>query len=321
MPLTVIRRGRYYHVHGTHHGVKIRRSAKTTDRRVAEQVKESIEREIHAQVVLGKPRSVGFAEAVEAYLERGEDRFMIAVLDAFRDMPVDRITQADLDRKAREAYPDAKPSTLNRQFYTPAIAVLRYAARQGWCPMRDWDRPKQPEGRTDWRTPEEMERLIEAAPLHVERAVIVYLGTMLRASEGVRLDARDVASDGSQVTLWETKGGYARHVEPLTRAREELAGLPAGRVLRNARGDPWHAYDALNLALGRAAAKAGVAPLSLHVLRHTGATWRYALDPDLPRLQAAGGWKSVNLVMRYVHAATRDLPDRLRAHGWTFEHT
>lgn len=316
MPLKLKKRGRVWHAHGTVCGEAIRQSTKTTDRKRAEAIARRWEREIEDRHAYGVQHRMGFAEAAEAYLEHGEDRFMARVVAAFMDTPLRDIDQAALDRAARKAYPDAKPSTMNRQFYTPFIAVMNYAAEQGWRPQRKWRRPAQPEGRTDWRTPEDIEALIEAAPDHVGRAVIILAGTMMRATEAVALDARDVAGDGSRVTLWQTKGGYARSVEPLSRARQTLTALPPGPVLRQRDGLAWHAYDALNLALKRAAKAAGLPPLSCHVLRHTGATWRYALDPDLPRLMAAGGWKSPSMVFRYTHASSRDLADRLEAHGW-----
>lgn len=320
MPLRVIQRGDWYHVHGSHHGVTVRRAAKTTDRKQAEIVKEQIEREIFAQAVLGQERatSVGFAEAAAAYLEHGEERYMLKVVQAFRDRPIAEIRQNDLDQAAREAYPSVKPSTLNRQFYTPAIAVLRFAADQDWCAPRNWRRPAQPKGRTDWRTPEEMEAFINAAPWHVARNTIIYLSTMMRASEGVFLDARDVAQDGSKITLWEdsTKSGYSRSIEPLSRARPLLTDLE-GPAIKTDDGARYHAYDAINTAILRVCQAHGLPRFSLHVLRHTGATWRYALDPDLPRLMGYGGWRSLSMVQRYVHAATRDLSERLEHHGWT----
>ncbi len=315
MPLKVVQRGNWYHVHGTHHGVPVRQAAKTTDRAEAEHVRERIEREIYAQVVLGKSRAVGFAEAAGEYLEHGEDRFILPVIDAFKDRPVADLRQPDLDRAAREAFPNAQPSTRNRQFYTPFIAVMNYAARQGWCDRREWLRPKQPEGRTDWRTPEEMEAFIMAAPWPLARNVIIFLGTMMRATEGVELHAADCAGDGSEITLWETKGGYARKVEVLNRAQPLIADLE-GPVIRQADGTAYHAYDALNTAIRRVCDRNELRPFSLHVLRHTGATWRYALDRDLPRLQGNGGWRSLGMVQRYTHISTRDLPERLERHGW-----
>jgi integrase len=44
-----------------------------------------------------------------------------------------------------------------------------------------------------------------------------------------------------------------------------------------------------------------VPAFGVHVLRHTWASWRYALHPDPFLLQRAGGWSSVALVERYAH--------------------
>ena len=315
MPLKVIQRGNAYHIYGTHHGVAVRRSAKTTDRREAEAVREATERRIFEEQVLGKDRSRGFAEAVAAYLERGEDRFILKVLDAFQDTPLRSISQADLDRRAKQAYPTAKNSTLNRQFYTPFIAVMNYAARQGWCDVRPWERPKQPQGRTDWRTPEEIEAFLQAAPWHLARNVMIYVGTMMRASEGLGLHERDVSHDGTEITVWESKGGYSRKIEVLSRA-QPLLWSPRGQVVCDALGEPYGDHNALNKAIGRVCAANKLPRFSCHVLRHTGATWRQSLEGNLPRLMAIGGWRSLTMVQRYAHAATRDLPARLERYGW-----
>jgi len=87
-------------------------------------------------------------------------------------------------------------------------------------------------------------------------------------------------------------------------------------VFLNTRGQPWHAYDAINLALKRGCKKAEIRLISCHVLRHTWATWAYALHRDLQLLMNQGGWASPELAMRYMHAGTDDLADEVRAHDW-----
>lgn len=319
MPLRLVKRGRWYHIHGAVHGVAIRKAAGTTDRRIAEDVRAALERDIHARVVLGKAPETSFSDAAAGYLEAGGDpRFVLAVIDAFQDRPVTGLRQPDLDAAALKAYPAAAPSTRHRQFYTPFIAIMNYAADQGWCTPRRWRRPAPAQGRLDWRTPEEMEAFILAAPWHLARNVMIYLGTMMRASEGVNLDWRDAASDGAEITLWETKGGYARRTPVLARARALVADAEApGPVIRTDDGAPYHAYTALDRAIVRVCEARNLPRFSLHVLRHTGATWRYALDPDLPRLMSAGGWRSAQMALRYTHVSSRDLPARLEQHGWT----
>jgi len=48
--------------------------------------------------------------------------------------------------------------------------------------------------------------------------------------------------------------------------------------------------------------RAGLDPeLTPHDLRHTFASWHYALNRDLLALKVGGGWSSVALVERYAH--------------------
>ena len=57
-----------------------------------------------------------------------------------------------------------------------------------------------------------------------------------------------------------------------------------------------------NAALARDRCPAGVGmPGAPHALRHTWASWHYALHRDPLRLRAEGGWSSLALVERYAH--------------------
>lgn len=313
MPLKLAKRNGYWHITGSHKGVRIRRSTHTAHKRQAE---EELARTLEHINSGGQRRAVGFAEAAEAYLAHGSERYLLGPLDAFQDIPVKDIDQPMLDQAARRAYPNAAESTINRQFYTPAIAVLNFAARQNWCPARIWQRPSAPQGRLDWRSPEEMEAFILAAPWPVARNVIIYLGSMMRVSEGVALTRDDTSEDGVELSLWTTKANYPRKVEVLTRAAPLISDRDDGPVIRTSDGKAYHAYDAVNLSIRRVCEKHGLPHFSAHTLRHTGATWRYALDPDLPRLMAYGGWRTPAMAMRYTHVASRNLPDQLRAYGW-----
>jgi integrase len=253
----------------------------------------------------------------------GDGEFLTPIIHKFGEQDVRSLKQSDIDGLASDLYPDAKSSTRNRRVYTPFIAVMNYAARDGRCDDRRWHRPEQPQGRTDWRTPEEMERILDKLAPNAKRLAIFYLGTFCRATEAIDLDWRDISPAGQRATFWETKGGYARHVDLIPRVRENLPARPEAKPEEDARvfltdrdRAPWHGYDAMNLALGRACEAAKVKPLSCHVLRHTGATWRYALNKDLTELMKVGGWKTPTMVFRYVHAGTDDLAKAVQAHGW-----
>jgi integrase len=77
---------------------------------------------------------------------------------------------------------------------------------------------------------------------------------------------------------------------------------------------PVKPYRALVL---RVAQEKEVPMLHLHTLRHTWATWSYAVTRDITWVKEQGGWASADLVHRYMHSGTRDLGAVVQAHGWT----
>lgn len=322
MPLYIeARKSGIYRIRGSHHGVTVDRSANTRSRSAAEKVKEREERAIFEQVILGKAPPYSFAEAARDYQRGGGDgEFLEEIILEFATRDVRSLKQADIDTLAMKLYPDAKNSTRNRKVYTPFIAVMKYAANDERREDRRWRRPEQPQGRTDWRRPDEMERILDKLAPRARQLAIFYLGTFCRATEGIELDWQDVSPAAQRATFWETKGGYARHVDLIPKVRENLPQRPTdsqGRVFLTDRdAGAWHSYDAMNLALKRACKAAEATPLSCHTLRHTGATWRYAITRDLTELMKVGGWKSPSMVFRYVHAGTDDLADMLHAHKW-----
>lgn len=325
MPLYIEQRDSgIYRIRGSHHGVSVDRSARTRKASEAEKVKEREERRIFDQVILGKAPPYSFAQAALDYQQGGGDgEFLEDIIMEFGTRDVRTLKQADINALAVKLFPDGKPSTRNRKAYTPFIAVMKFAADDGRCDDRRWRRPEQPAGRTDWRTPEEMERILDKLAPRARKMAIFYLGTFCRASEAIELKWKDVSPAAQRVTFWETKGGYARHVDLIPRVRKALPQRSqddeAEVFLTDRDGTPWHGYDAMNLALKRACKAAKCRPLSCHTLRHTGATWRYALTRDLTELMKVGGWKTPSMVFRYVHAGTDDLAAMLRKHKWAVD--
>jgi integrase len=54
-------------------------------------------------------------------------------------------------------------------------------------------------------------------------------------------------------------------------------------------------------AFAGACHRAGIEDCHPHTCRHTFATWHYQTHRDLQRLMQIGGWKSIQMVMRYAH--------------------
>ena len=181
MPLKLIKRGSYWHLRGTVRGVPVRETTGCAERADAEEVRIKRESEIVERSIHGASATATFIEAAVMYLEAGgEARFVEPLTTFFGNAKLVRVDQAAIDRAAKALYPDTKPSTLNRQVYTPVGAILHFAAERGLCDWRKIRRPKQPTGRVRWLRPEEAERLIEACSPHLRPLVVFMLYTGAR---------------------------------------------------------------------------------------------------------------------------------------------
>lgn len=259
-----------------------------------------------------------FAEGALSYLENGGSRrFLEPIIKHFGTTPLSKIDQDAIDRGARKLYPDAADSTRDRQFYTPVSAVLKHAAKRGWCSVILLDRPASPPGRVRWLHPEEADRLIAASGDHFRPLVTFLFLTGARIGEALWLDWREVDLARRHVVFVDTKNGESRGVPLHPRVVAELANLPhrTGAVFRRpdglsyARhsGEPRGASDGIRKAFAGACRRAGIKNFTAHDCRHTWATWHYAANRDLGALQRLGGWKTIAMVMRYAHVNVDEL--------------
>ena len=146
-----------------------------------------------------------------------------------------------------------------------------------------------------------------------DRALLeVLYGSGLRASEAVGLDWRDVSLDQRQARVREGKGGKDRYV-PLSRptceiltALRSLTGAADGAVFRNARGHRLNVRS-VGRILQRALARAGLADINPHALRHSCATHLLDHGADLRSIQELLGHASLATTQRYTHVSLSQL--------------
>jgi len=322
MSLKLLRRpGRpHWYIHGTVRGVSVRESTRVTDRQTAEAIRARREWELTQRSVFGAEATAVFVEAAVSYLEAGgEGRFLSLIIAKIGSTPLAKIDQAFIDKVARELYPDAGPATLNRQAYTPILAVMNHAAKRKMCGRPSVERRKQPKGRVRWLTFDEAERLIDACSPHLRPLVTFLFGTGARASEALYLDWRDVDLARAHVTFVKTKNGEQRGVPLHGRVVEALRVLPHrhGAVFRTHKGRPYarrpHEGGQAMSAFKTACRRAGIEDFHPHDCRHTWATWHYTTNRDLIALMQLGGWKSEHMVLRYAHVNVSHLKTSLDA--------
>lgn len=337
MPLSVFRRkdtgtltigGRLKLPNGER--IRVRTRAASDSIELAREEAAALEARLLRDAWHGQRRGVrSFAEAVNSYLDMapraaGDQARLNRILAALGDVSLAAVDQAAVDQVCRRILrPGASPATVLRGVIAPIRAVMRHAHRRGWCDAPIFDVPRQPQGRTRYLLPAEAERLIDAAAPHVRPLLILLLATGARMAEAIELEWRDVDLAGARVIFWQTKSGARRVAMLPPRAVAALAALPhrEGAVFR------WQTTPPSNPKRKRAPARVrdyadrgretgghirtawkgairrgGLDPaLRPHDLRHTWASWHYALYRDLLLLKQTGGWSSVELVERYSH--------------------
>jgi integrase len=313
--LKVVKRPKspYWYLRGTVKGQSVEESTGTSDKALAEEIRAAREAELFKEAVYGKQSVVTFAHSVVDYLELGGDgRFLKPLLDHFGVTLLRHIDQDAIDRAAQKLLPKASNSTLNRQVYTPASAVLHHAARKGWCAVPILARPKQPKAVVRWIKPDEANRLIEACAPHLRPLVVFLLYSGARAGEALWLDWDNVDLKKRQVTFPKTKNGEPRSVPLHSRVVEELHKIDYrnGEVFRTPSGEPYtrpkgvadtSAGSRIGSAFSGACRRAGIKDFRVHDCRHTWASWHYQANRDLAKLQELGGWKTPTMVFRYAH--------------------
>jgi len=309
----------YWVIRGTLRGIRVEESTGTGDRRAAEEILIKREAELLEQSIHGRRATATFAAAALSYLEQGgSKRFMAPVIRHFGTTPLARIDQDALDHGAKKIYPNASPSTRNRQFYAIASSILHHAAKRGWCASPIIERPSTPPGRIRWLRIDEADSLIAACSDHLRPLVIFMLYTGARTGEALWLDWRDVDLSRAHVQFPKTKNGDARGVPLHPRAVAALANLKGrtGEVFRRPDGKPYSsprsvddtsAGTRIKTAFKAACRRAGIVDFHPHDCRHTWATWHFQENRDLGGLMKLGGWKSERMVMRYAHTNVGEL--------------
>lgn len=296
-----------YRIRGTYLGQYVDSTAGTPDRKKAGKVLAAVKDDIE-RGRFARKGPVTYADAATAYLDNGGDEtFLERLTEHFGVTPLHDIDQAAIDQAAMTLYPDATPATRNRQVYTPMSAILKHAGIDFAV-----KRPRGAQGqtRTEWCTPEQAERLLNAAE-KTDREFRVFLATLLytglRLSEGLSLECDRLELPEAFLYVPDTKNGEPRAVHLPPPLVAELTAHPRGL---DRRGEPlfrFHKNGHLYGLMRDTRKTAGLASVSFHTLRHTWATWmrRYA-GLDTKGLVGTGAWKDEKSAARYSHVVVTE---------------
>ena len=334
---------------GEGQAIRVRRRAGTNDPKLAAEEARLLEVEILRGAYHGERRAAKtFSEAALSYLKHeertiGTKALVRRLTQHFRDTPLDKINQEAVDRaRARVLRDGARSATVKRNLIVPLRAIMLHAAKRNWCSRPNFDLPAEPRGRTAFLMPDQVDALIEAAAPHLRPLLAFLVCTGCRIGEAFALQWPEVDLRGARVILWEgeTKGGSRRIVPLPPRAVATLASLPhrEGHVFRTQHGEAYRQSSKggggqIRGAWATACRKAGLPGAggararsdrsskaitfqpenTPHNLRHTWATWHYAVNKDLLRLMHDGGWSDMKLVVRYAHLMPAGMQDAINA--------
>ncbi len=297
---------------------RIRCSAGTTDRKLAQEYHDKLKADLWRQVKLGERPVRYWEEAAVRWIREGQhkrslhlDLGKIAFFDQkLKGTRLDAIT-ADLIYEIVDGGKESsKPGTKNR-YYALIRSILRRAEREwGWIDRAPFIRAHKEENAVvRWISREELERLVSELPKHLKPVVRFAVATGMRMRNITHLEWRQVDLERRIVTLYKTKNGKIQ-VVPLNQMAYDVVleqrGKHETRVFTYA-GKPFD--NANDLGFKEALKRAGIENFRFHDLRHTWASWMIQEGVAEGQLQELGGWKDRDMMRRYAHLAPTQLAE------------
>lgn len=314
--LKIERRGKkgIFQIIGKLRGRRVHQSTGTTSESHAEAARIQLEKQILDEDIYGKRVTAIFAEAVELYLDGGgRPRFVTPLNAHFGRWRMGDISQAEVLKFAKKQYPTAAPQTIERQVFTPLIAIWEVANEAGLCAPHEFRRPQKPERQpVAFARDEYVAQLLPACSLRLKAAVLLITFTGARASECCNLTSEDVDWEKRSALLRRTKNGKPRTVVLPAMAYQAMLPLKGTVGPLFGFGQRW----SLNQALERACKRAGLPRMTSHKIgRHAFAARHLRQGRTLKELQEAGGWSAKSLAMlaeTYGHLEQSHIDDMVR---------
>lgn len=337
-----------YRIRGTVRGIRVDESAGTDNRAAAEELRARREAELLDLAIHGRPAEkprtpadITFAEAFLSYVDapdRSNQEKLRAspLLDHFQETALGLIDQLAVDAYIRGRFkPGISAATINREVYTPITAIMR-----GVGYVVSFRRPKVRTPQVDYLTPDQADRLIQAAAPHLQPLLIFLLCTGCRMSEALNLQWSSVDLRSGRARIVNSKNGESRGIPLIPELVATLGNLPHrnGHVFRNHLGDPYaarvggggHIKTGWKAACRRAglyheAVIIGIktgkprkivkAMFSPHDLRHTFASWLTMRNVPIRTIQELLGHKDIKMTQRYSHLSPDHIAESVREIG------
>lgn len=300
-------------------GERIRRSAGTGSKALAQEYHDKLKAELWRIAKLGERPSRTWNDVVVRWLKEqshkatlDDDKAHLRWLDqhlggkpleAINRALVDRITQARIDEGVSNA-------TVNRMLEVLRAILRRCVNQWEWLDRAPFVRMlKEPTRRIRFLSRDEAARLLSELPAHLADMAAFSLATGLRRANvtGLQWSQVDLVRRVAWIHPDQAKARKAIAV-PLNSEAVVLIRKWLGKHATHVfafRGKP--ITQVSTKAWYGALERAGIEDFRWHDLRHTWASWHVQSGTPLFALQEMGGWESPEMVRRYAHLAADHL--------------
>ena len=337
--LTIRKRGRFWHCRGT---VKVGKETRIVDehstgcrkRSDAREYRDKLTGEIRQELLSGtsgRAKLMTFADAGLAYVNRPggvhrTDAWRIGQLNEHMgDYLISDIKKGW--RKFRERRCGVlAPATVER-FRKVAQAAINLLGEEHDFVAPKLKAIKVENKRVRFLSIEEQGRLLNSYAEHVRPIALSLCYQGLRTQEALQLQWENVNLQHQTLYIDRTKNGEPRTVPMHPRVLEALhtiaraAGAPSkGHVFLNRFGVPYadtrdYKYpggNPISKAHRTACKRAGVTDFRPHDWRHHWASWLVMNGVGLETVKKLGGWKTLDMVLRYAAVSVEHERDAIR---------
>lgn len=303
MPFKLYKRGDIWHYSGTVGGRRIRGSAKTSQKEIAQREAVERERREFKRLQDGPEAVLTFAQAAILYLQAEKPtRFVDLVGGYWKEKLVKNINSGTVRQAAIALLPNASGATRNRQVIVPTQAIINHAASMNLCrPLKverfPVERKVKEPATKEWIGA----FMAQASPQLGALACFMFL-TGARITEAVELRWKDIDLQGARALIRQTKVGAERrpHLPPMLVVA--LARIPSNRE-PDAKVFGYSTRHTVKPVWRAAIKRAGIKNLSFHACRHGFATALLHAGVDPVTVAKLGGWATPQHVFAtYGHA-------------------
>ncbi len=305
-------------------GERVRRSARTQDKKAAKELHDQLKAKAWRAAKLGEKPSRIWDEAALKFLKESESkasfedykRQIAFWTERFRGRQLDRIDRHSAAEIVEKHFDT--PATRNRYIACLRAVVMKAAGEWEWIGHA----PKfktyaEPKIRVRWLTHQEAERLIHCLAEWIRPMASFALATGIRQSNLLHLGWNQVDLERKVGWIHADQAKARRAIgiplndDALSVLNSQLGRHPE-RVFVGLDGTPltewsWEARR----AWAAGCREAGIEVFRWHDLRHTWASWHIQRGTPLLTLKELGGWSTLEMVQRYAHLA----PEHLAAYA------